>query len=299
MSQPRRSAFSLVELLIVISIIAILLSLLLPAVQKVRKSANRTYCQNNLRHIGLAVHNYHDVKKLLPYTRNDLRETWAWLILPFLDQQVAYSRWDFKKEYYEQDADVRGTQVPVYYCPDRRRPGGPHSMSRSGDVHQNQPDGPHVPGATGDYAANAGDHSGKSDYWPGKATTPPVTAANAANGPFWLMGKPFGFSGVVDGLSQTFLVGEKHVTSDEVCQSPDTAIFNGDFQAGWRRAGVGMPLIADPKSTLLGFGSWHEGICHFVFCDGSVHAIRVDIDATNLARFANRMDSRPITYQVQ
>src|ERR1700738_372118 len=87
MNRPTRPAFTLIELLVVIAIIAILIALLVPAVQKVREAAARTQCMNNLKQIGLAVHNYHDARKSLPPDRiaNDW-PTWAVLILPYLEQ---------------------------------------------------------------------------------------------------------------------------------------------------------------------------------------------------------------------
>lgn len=99
-----RSGFTLMELLLVIGIIGILIGLLLPAVQKVREAANRARCQNNLKQIGLALHNYHVSQNEFPMgSRNDRpqlltapRTTYMIELYPYLDQENTYRRWDPK-----------------------------------------------------------------------------------------------------------------------------------------------------------------------------------------------------------
>src|SRR5262249_14750026 len=105
MSQrPRRGAFTLIELLVVIAIIAILIALLVPAVQKVRAAAARTQCINNLKNIGLALHNYHDTYKYFPtaFYNSGAQTKWeyvSWMtrILPFVDQQPLYNQVDARE----------------------------------------------------------------------------------------------------------------------------------------------------------------------------------------------------------
>ncbi len=318
-----RHGFTLVELLVVIAIIGILIALLLPAVQAAREAARRMQCSNNLKQVGVAIHNFHDAQRRIPPTRQIcLHGTWANILWPYMEEVAATDQWGPELAYYYQPAASRTVQVSVYYCPSRR---GPPQLSIDGDSRILGRT-PHLPGALADYAAVVGD--GKCTplcqqlpnlvtHWDYPAVEVPGAFAHA--GPFvdngipnnqkvcrgnlgtgnYLFDRnvlPFGFKKVTDGLSNTLFVGEKHVPLGGLGHgwAGDSSAYNADnLEVNSRFAGPGYGLqnpewnAFDPWYNYY-FGSSHPGICQFLFGDGHVDAVSAEISQQVLGYLATK-----------
>jgi prepilin-type N-terminal cleavage/methylation domain-containing protein len=253
----RRSGFTLIELLVVIAIIAVLIALLVPAVQKAREAANRAQCMNNLKQIGLAIHNYHDIHKALPPDRiaNDW-PTWAVLILPYLEQAAVYKKWDITRRYAEQPgptgsaADPCPFNLATYFCPSRRSPG---HLSVAYDVATGAgPKLPSPPGGLGDYASVAGTANNDGAM---RVSMPHGLVGGvqvSGTGPFNSSGpgaviQRFGsksrFLTITDGTSNTLLIGEKYIRPNSFeGKNEDRSIYDSGNQNNFRRF-IGRQVI--------------------------------------------------------
>ena len=300
-----RPAFTLIELLVVIAIIAVLMGLLVPAVQKVREASARIQCSNNLKQIGLASHSYHDTNKyLVPAWLGSNADdpdgwaTWAVLLLPHLEQSVAFEQWNLLYPASTQPPAAYQQQLSVYLCPGRPDP----VLS----INDFVPAG----GGLGDYGACFGTEAS------GSASTGAIipTADMANSVTVDALGKPIlkvpyrgqlTLLSITDGTSNTFMFGEKHIRPNSLRgKNEDRSIFGGQNNSIRRMAGIGTggnqyPLrTPDDQNGALAnasFGGPHQGICQFVFCDGSVRALGVATDLQTLSYLITRNDGQVIT----
>lgn len=304
-----RCGFTLIELLVVIAIVGMLVALLLPAVQKSREAARMTQCRNNLKQMGIAIHNFHDQRNELPPSRNyDHYMSWAFLILPHLEQVNLFKDWDPKLKYYYQNDEARLTGIPAYYCPSRRAPS--MNSTQNDDILSPFEVSGHVPGTVSDYACSAG--YGPAGVWNwitsngamimGQATTDPPTVPEGYYAPpmakLLTWKSRTAFKSLVDGTSTTILVGEKHVRPARFgIAQEDGAIYNGDHPGNFSRCGgPGYPIAKSPTDAFRdNFGSYHEGVCNFLMGDGSARSINVMIATDLLGRLTARNDHEVIT----
>jgi prepilin-type N-terminal cleavage/methylation domain-containing protein len=305
---PNRHAFTLVELLVVVSIVGILVGLLLPAVQQVREAGRHTYCLNNIRQIGLAVQNYADSNRQIPPSRPaDGFLTWTVMLMPYLEADNLHRGFDEAMPYWRQRQDVVRVSVDTYFCPSRRPAGALSTSETFGEPV----------GSVGDYAGNAGSdryfEPGNLRYtgeWAlfdvevdgvfnsGYSHTNPIDPQTGG-----LQGRPRGryqMKHITDGLSNTAFIGEKSVSTSyrgEPGGWGDGCIYNGNEPGTFMRlGGYGLPIRMDDSVKTPGpgavptFGSAHRTTCNFAMGDGSARPISETIDEEVLHKMCSRND---------
>jgi prepilin-type N-terminal cleavage/methylation domain-containing protein len=309
----RRRGFTLVELLVVIAIIAVLIALLLPAAQKVREAANVTNCANNLKQLGLACLNYNDNFGALPPSRQlfanydieleellfpnsdepdgdeNLGPTWAVFILPYIEQDNLFKLFDLSVDYWNQNPQAVREGVPIYFCPSRRNVTTAPQLSKT----ESQPGALVIelqPGALGDYGACTGT-TGLDIYNKAFSIHPPNGAFHTG-----LRGKGVRLAEITDGTSNALLIGEKHVPAGKAgIANWDCSVYDGELiLCSTRGAGLYNPLASSLQDTRVLFGSVHTSVCMFVFADGSVHPLALDIDPQTLDYLSNISDGQEV-----
>ncbi len=321
--------FTLVELLVVITIIGILIALLLPAVQAAREAARRLQCCNHLKQLALGCLSHEETHEFFPtggwgsewapdpdqgFTK-DQPGSWLFVVLPYIEQDNVFNLaagdpgWPVPASKSAKIAQTMQTVIPTFYCPSRRQPlASPSPRWRPG-YWRNMPGQAPPTLCHNDYAANLGslglrgmqpvsttyndakdDDIGPPRYFP--------TARNW-NGVSFVRSE-ISMAQVSDGTSNTFLIGEKYIDPDHymtgVDFGDDEGAFGGISADSHRGAAPDLPPMQDTPGTMYywAFGSAHAVGFHMAMCDGSVHMIGYQIDPQVYGWLGGRNDGMVI-----
>jgi prepilin-type N-terminal cleavage/methylation domain-containing protein/prepilin-type processing-associated H-X9-DG protein len=307
-----RRGFTLIELLVVIAIISILMGLLLPAVQKIRESAARLQCQNNLKQIGLALHNYHTINGAFPTSNRTsptakVRYGWMTASLPYIEQGNVYAGYDYTTNWDSPtNLQVTSLQIKIFQCPS-----SPNPSRLDGDQQNLASNLPWVPVvATTDYATIASVHPLLAALYPGQIqalngilarnTSPRITditdgtsntllvVESAGRPQLWQVGKPIGSPTDPTNPVRVNGGGWARASSDFDLKGSS---FDGTSLPGpcaincTNGANVGN-AYPDPRFGTNGTGetySFHTGGANLLFGDGSVHFVGQSINIVTYA----------------
>ena len=283
----RRTGFTLIELLVVIAIIAVLVAILLPAVQQAREAARRAQCQNNLKQVGIALHNYHDIHSALPSgwigvdpaTRQHSPHEggsgagWAAMILPQMEQEGLFNKFDPRVFISDPvNAPFAQTYLPAYVCPSDA------ASLQTWDIEEEGSPGTKLAtlgranyvGSFGTFEIHGCEHA-------------PGTAPVASNGQCQSDGAFYHnsritFRDFTDGMSSTFIVGERRSNNQDRLYSTWVGSVPEGEESFSRILGVFDHAPNHPAAHFEDFSSSHVGGAQFVLADGHVKFVSENID---------------------
>ncbi len=319
---PRKGfwGFTLIELLVVIAIIAVLIALLLPAVQQAREAARRTQCKNNLKQLGLAIHNYADVYGQFPIARQ-IKGSELVGMLPYMDQAPLYNQIDFNGGVFNQT--INGKILDAYIIPGIQCPSEPQNvMSPSGRASSNYSFsmGAQWVQATNGCNLNTVVAAYPAPFDPDGDREDPFQRGNVRsdNGDSGSISGVFGrgwnyswsakIASITDGTSNTIAMGEVRFFCNKWNWLDGRGWANGDSHWYATAAPINFPTCSDTTgfgagactmnqdnwNSQFGFKSKHVGGAHLLLCDGSVRFVSQNIDMFTYQKLGDRADGQVV-----
>jgi len=284
-----KRAFTLVELLVVITIIGVLIALLLPAVQAAREAARRSQCNNHVKQISLGLLNYENNFRTLPPPcfLSAARPSWLIVIAPFLDQQAVYDRFKFGgggNEYSDGRAECSEVFVPTLFCPSLTRDRDREAWEVNDGMYT-----AHYYGVMGPYGTNS--YAGSPVAYTCAGTSESY-GGYCAQGTMGFPGGGVVLAEIGDGTSNTSLVGELAWEGLDTRRSWVRGYYYNSTYGNlvfWAR-NVRYPINSRNTTTWTNtaFGSVHPGGCHFAMVDGSTRFLSDVIDMNVYLALASR-----------